>query len=195
MPPLKENPAEACVLPAGFFMCCDRAANYAIANQSQQCNMESPKPEEGDSMTQHRTPTARTRSLIAELAQPVRLDTQGPFAARFIYSLRLIAAHERVRRDPVPELTLRLGGVEIAAKALAMSQAIAACWPENVHVSRFCCCHLTHDEATVCSMLDAVAGGDRNAFEASVTGLVRPDRIERLWDAALALLSAEMRAS
>ena len=146
-------------------------------------------------MTQHRSPTARTRSLIAELAQPVRLDAQGPLAARFIYSLRLIAAHERVRCDPVPELTMRLGGVEIAARALAMSQAIAACWPENVHVSRFCCCHLTHDEFTIGAMLDAVAGGDRGAFEASLAGLVRPDRIERLWDAALALLSAEMRAA
>jgi len=146
-------------------------------------------------MTQHRSPTARTRSLIAELAQPVRLDAQGPLAARFIYSLRLIAAHERVRCDPVPELTMRLGGVEIAARALAMSQAIAACWPENVHVSRFCCSNLTHDEVTIGAMLDAVAGGDRGAFEASLAGLVRPDRIERLWDAALALLSAEMRAA
>lgn len=146
-------------------------------------------------MNQHRTPRSRTRSLVAELAKPSRLEAQGPLAARFIYSLRLIAAHERVSRDPVPELTLRLGGVEIAAKALFLSQAIASCWPENVHVSRFCCCHLTHDEATIGAMLDAAACGSRADFEASIAGLVRPDRIERLWDGALALLSAEMRAA
>ncbi|QIQ87768.1 DNA-directed RNA polymerase subunit beta' [Erythrobacter sp.] len=146
-------------------------------------------------MAQHRTPTARTQALIDQLARPVRLDAQGPFAARFIYSLRLIAAHERVRRDPVPELTLRLGGVEIAAKALALSQAIAASWPENVQVSRFCCCHLTHDEATIAAMLEAAAGCDRDGFVASLAGLVRPERIDRLWDGTLALLSAEMRAA
>ncbi|KPP94034.1 MAG: DNA-directed RNA polymerase subunit beta' [Erythrobacter sp.] len=146
-------------------------------------------------MTQHRTPTARTQSLIAQLAQPVRLDALGPLAARFVYALRLIAAHERVRRDPVPELTVRLGGVEIAAKALALSQAIAASWPENVHVSRFCCCHLTHDEATIGAMLDAVGEGDRDSFMHSLVGLVRPERIERLWDAGLALFSAEIRSA
>lgn len=146
-------------------------------------------------MTQHRIPAARAQSLVADLAQPPRIDALGPLAARFVYSLRLIAAHERVRRDPVPELAIRLGGVETAAKALALSQAIAWCWPENVHVSRFCCCRLTHDEATVGAMLEAAAEHDRDAFFESVTGLVRPDRIERLWGETLALVSAEMRAA
>ncbi|MEQ8409915.1 MAG: DNA-directed RNA polymerase subunit beta' [Erythrobacter sp.] len=145
-------------------------------------------------MTQHRSPTDRTRSLITQLAQPMRIDALGPVAGRFIYSLRLIAAHERVQRDPVPELAIRLGGMETAAKALAMSQAIAWCWPENVHVSRFCCCHLTYDEATIGAMIESAAGHDRDGFFESVTGLVRPERIERLWDDALALVSAEMRA-
>jgi hypothetical protein len=31
--------------------------------------------------------------------------------------MRLIALHERVGRDHVPELALRLGGVEVATKA------------------------------------------------------------------------------
>jgi hypothetical protein len=72
---------------------------------------------------------------------------------------------------------------------------MAASWPENVHVSRFCCCHLTHDEATIGAMLDAVGEGDRDGFIGSLAGLVRPDRIERLWDGALALFSAEIRSA
>lgn len=146
-------------------------------------------------MTQHRTPAAHYQSVLEELAHPRRIDSLGPLAARFAYAIRLIALHERVGRDPVPELAARLGSVEVAAKALALSQAIASTWPENIHVSRFCCCHLTHDEATIGAMLEAAAAHDRHAFFESVTGLVRPDRIERLWGEALALVSAEMRAA
>lgn len=145
-------------------------------------------------MTQHRTPAAHYQSVLEELAHPRRIDSLGPLAARFSYAIRLIALHERVGRDPVPELAARLGSVEVAAKALALSQAIASTWPENIHVSRFCCCHLTHDEATIGAMLEASAGRNRDEFGAQLEGLVRPDRITRLWEAAQDLVLAEMRA-
>ncbi len=138
------------------------------------------------------TPVSR---IIEDMAQPIRLDSLGPIAGRFIYSLRLIALHERVKRDPVPELTVRLGGVEIAAKSLALSQAITATWPENIHVSRFCCQLLTHDEATIGALIDCVEQRDREGFEAQVYGLIRPEREHRLWDAVLALVMAEHHAA
>lgn len=145
-------------------------------------------------MKQHRTPAAQHQSILEELARPRRIDSLAPLAARFAYAIRLIALHERVGRDPVPELAARLGSVDVAARALALSQAIASTWPENIRVSRFCCCQLTHDEATIGAMLEAVAGRDRDGFDAQLAGLVRPDRITRLWEAAQDLVLAEMRA-
>ncbi|MFN3989660.1 MAG: DNA-directed RNA polymerase subunit beta' [Erythrobacter sp.] len=144
-------------------------------------------------MSCHR-PTAAAHRTIAALAVPPRIDRLGPVAARFIHALRLIALHERVGRDPVPELALKLGGVEIAAKALMLAHTIAAVWPENIHVSRFCCRLLSHDEATIGAFIDAAAAGDRVGFEAAVTGLIRESRAPRLWEAALALAAAELRA-
>ncbi|MGB3806719.1 MAG: glutamate--tRNA ligase, partial [Erythrobacter sp.] len=111
-----------------------------------------------------------TRSVIERLARPPRIEDVSPIAARFVFSLRLIALHDRARRDPVPELAARLGSVDVAAKALALGQAVSAIWPENVHVSRFCCSLLSHDELTVATLIDSaspgpsgVRSGDRGA--------------------------------
>ena len=145
-------------------------------------------------MTQPARRSATTTRLLRELAAPRRAQDLGPVASRFIHALRLIAVHERVRRDPVPELTVRLGGVEIAARALALGQAIAASWPENVHLSRFCCPFLTHDEVTIGALVDCAWNRDRQGFEAQLEGLVRAERTHRLWEGALALVAAEARA-
>lgn len=145
-------------------------------------------------MPHDRSPTAATRSIIAALAAPPRVERLGPIAGRFIHALRLIAVHERMGRDPVPELAARLGSVEVAAKALILAQAIAATWPENICISRFCCRLLSHDEATIGALVDAATGADRRSFEAALDGLVRPERAHRLWESALALAAAEIRA-
>jgi hypothetical protein len=145
-------------------------------------------------MSHDRSPTATTRNIIAALAAPPRVESLGPIAGRFVHALRLIAVHERVGRDPVPELAVRLGSVEIAAKALILAQTISASWPENIHVSRFCCRLLSHDEATIGAFVDAAAQADRRGFEAALTGLIRADRMPRLWEGALALTAAELRA-
>lgn len=138
--------------------------------------------------------SATTRDIIAALAAPSRIEKLGPIAGRFIHALRLIALHERMGRDPVPELAVRLGSVEVAAKSLMLAQAISANWPENIHVSRFCCRLMSHDEATIGAFVDAAASADRVGFEAALTGLVRTDRLHRLWEGALALAAAELRA-
>lgn len=139
-------------------------------------------------------PSAAARSIVAALVAPPRVERLGPIAGRFVHALRLIAVHERVGRDPVPELAARLGSVEVAAKALILAQAIAAAWPENIVVSRFCCRLLSHDEATIGAVVDAAAEADRRGFEAALDGLVRADRAHRLWESALALADAEIRA-
>ncbi|MCU0948284.1 MAG: DNA-directed RNA polymerase subunit beta' [Porphyrobacter sp.] len=138
-------------------------------------------------------PTTTAYQTIAALAQPPRIESLGPIGGRFIHALRLIALYERAGRDPVPELAAKLGGVEIAAKALMLAQLISAVWPENIHVSRFCCRLLSHDEATIGAFVDAAASGDRVRFEAAVTDLIRESRAARLWEGALSLAAAEMR--
>ncbi|MEM7665288.1 MAG: DNA-directed RNA polymerase subunit beta' [Pseudomonadota bacterium] len=143
-------------------------------------------------MSHNRPSCAASNATIERLANPPKIEMFGPVAARFVYSLRLIALHDRARRDPVPELAMRLGNIEIAAKALALSQAITSVWPENIQVSRFCCQLMTHDEATIAALIDAAAHRDSTRFEAAVAGLIRPDRIHRLWDGVLALIEAEM---
>ena len=145
-------------------------------------------------MPHDRSPTAATRSIVAALAAPPRVERLGPIGARFVHALRLIAVHERMGRDPVPELANRLGSVDVAARALILAQAIAATWPENIAVSRFCCRLLSHDEATIGAFVDAAAEGNRRRFEGALDGLVRPDRAHRLWESALALTAAELRA-
>ncbi|MEE4315605.1 DNA-directed RNA polymerase subunit beta' [Erythrobacter dokdonensis] len=146
-------------------------------------------------MSGHRSSSATHQHIIEALARPPRVETLGPYAARFIHALRLIALHERAGRDPVPELAARLGSVEVAAKSLILAQAITTTWPENVHVSRFCCRVLSHDEATIGTIIDAAATGHRQGCERALDGLVRPDRAHRLWECALALVAAEMRAA
>ena len=143
-------------------------------------------------MPSQNKPSAAAREVIAALAAPPRIEENGPIAGRFVHALRLIALHERVGRDPVPELAVRLGSVAVAAKALILAHAISAAWPENIHVSRFCCRLMSHDEATIAAFVDAAAQGDRRGFEAALTGLIRADRMPRLWEGALALAAAEL---
>jgi hypothetical protein len=141
----------------------------------------------------YRRRNAAARQTIAALAEPPRIEWLGSVAGRFIHALRLIALHERLDRDPVPELAVKLGGLEIAAKALILAHEISAVWPENIPVCRFCCRLLSHDEATIGALVDSAASANRSDFEAAVTGLIRADRAPRLWEAALALAAAEMR--
>ncbi|MEP0189089.1 MAG: hypothetical protein ABJP70_04590 [Erythrobacter sp.] len=68
-------------------------------------------------------------------------------------------------------------------------------WPENLQISRFCCEFLTHDEATIGTLIDAAAVRDRYQFEAQIDGLIRHKRKEPLWDAVIDLLGSEMRAA
>lgn len=146
-------------------------------------------------MSRHPIPSTTAQMIIEALTAPPRVEALGPIGGRFVHALRLIALHERVGRDPVPELALRLGGVEVAAKSLMLANTISASWPEQFHVSRFCCRLMSHDEATIGAFVDAAANGDRIGFEATLAGLIRPDRMHRLWEGALALTAAELRAA
>lgn len=143
------------------------------------------------SYSSRRTPAKAT---IAHLAKPRLIEAANPIAARFLYSLRLIAIHQKASRDPVPELASRLSSFQVAVKALALSQTVSTVWPENIHVSRFCCCQMTHDEVTLAAMIESAFERDRPAFERLGEGFIRPDRMARLWEGVLALVEAELTA-
>lgn len=145
-------------------------------------------------MQHSRLSSAVSQATIARLSRSPRMAEIEPIAARFVYSLRLVALHERARRDPVPELAKRLGSIDLAANTLALAQVISASWPENIHLSRFCCGLLTHDEATIATLVTSAIEGDRTAFTDAISGLIRPDRMHRLWDAAVNLATAEALA-
>ncbi len=141
------------------------------------------------------TQSIQHSAAIAKLVDTPKLSALGPIAARFLYSLRLIALYDRAGRDPIPELAVRLTSVETAAKAYALAKSITTVWPESVQISRFCCQFLTHDEATIGALVDAVAARDRGQFEAQIDGLIRSDRKEPLWNAAIDMVGAEIRAA
>jgi len=153
------------------------------------------KPASSSSAARKSVTEKSVADWLDELARPARIAALAPSAARFIYSLRLIALHDRARRDPVPELTARLGSMEVAAKSLALAQTIAIVWPEDIHVSRFCCDCLTHDEATLGALIEGCFARDQEDFHAHVTGLLRPERVTLLWEAVLDLVAAEMQST
>jgi len=142
-------------------------------------------------MDNQSSPPPATQRLLQSLAAKPCITSLGPIAGRFIYALRLIAVHERVGRDPVPELANRLQSVDVAARALVFSQAIRATWPENVQVSCFCSSGMTHDEATIGALVDCATNRDLSGFERQIDGLIRPSRVHRLWLGAIELVAAE----
>ncbi|MEL7199722.1 MAG: DNA-directed RNA polymerase subunit beta' [Pseudomonadota bacterium] len=143
-------------------------------------------------MAHNRTTSAK--SIVANLQRAPRLSELHPIAARFVYSVRLMALHERAGRDPVPELSSRLGSVDVAAKSLALAKTIMRCWPENIHVSRFCCGLISHDEVTIGGIVSSAVHRDYDAFVHCTHGLIRPDRAPALWEGCNDLVIAELSA-
>lgn len=137
----------------------------------------------------------RAALSIEKLKERPQVDDFHPLAVRFVFSLRLIALHRRAKRDPVPELAARLGNVTAAIAALELSETIAAIWPEPVRVGRACCRCLTFDEVTLGRALEAVVVRDRLAFNHQLEGLLKPGRIDLVWEQAMTLVAAELNAS
>lgn len=129
---------------------------------------------------------------LLRLQAPTSITTLPALAARFLYSLRLIALYRSAGRDPAAELAVRLESMSAALHALELSGAIQHCWPEPVVVSRFCCDMLSHDELTIGRMIEAAACHDRAECTRQLDGLLRPERIAILWDAAVQLVGAEL---
>lgn len=128
---------------------------------------------------------------IAKLQEPRKVSELTVLEQRFVFSLRLIAVYRRAGRDPLAELTSRLGSVTVAVKAIQLVEAIAYAWPEPVQLRRCCCQTASHDELTMAAVVGAAARARRDLAEEELSGLLRPERIECVWGAALELVAAE----
>ncbi|WP_427963733.1 DNA-directed RNA polymerase subunit beta' [Altererythrobacter sp.] len=115
-----------------------------------------------------------------------------PVSARFVFALRVIARHDRAAQDPFPFLAVRLGSLTVASLAIEFAQLCSRCWPEPIRVGAPCCQMLGYDETTLARMVAAASLCDRDEFSAEIDGLVRYDRHERLWQAAVRLAGADM---
>ncbi|RGP41564.1 hypothetical protein BPTFM16_01871 [Altererythrobacter insulae] len=128
---------------------------------------------------------------IERLSQPTRITQLSPIAQRFIFSLRLIAVHRKAGRDPVGELTTRLGSVSVAIKTLQLVEICAQAWSDPVQVRRCCCQMTSHDELTLSTALDSARSSDRGAFDQNLSDLLSREVRDAIWIAASELVIAE----
>lgn len=140
-------------------------------------------------MAQHRFSSP---AWLQQLRLAPTIEDLPALSSRFLYSLRLIALYRSAARDPAAELAVRLESVSAAVWAMELSEAILHCWPERVVVRRFCCSVLSHDEHTIGQMIAAAACHDRAGFVRQLEGLLRPERIDILWEVCVQLVGAEM---
>ena len=132
---------------------------------------------------------ARAR-LIEKLAAPQMLGELSLLAVQSVLALRLVALCSKAAREPVAELTRRFRSVTAAKAFLALADGIGRYWPEPVAVHPPCCRGLSPDETTLALMVDAARAGDREGFRRALDGIVRTERHEALYGAALDLAAA-----
>ncbi|MDA0820134.1 MAG: hypothetical protein O2879_04360 [Proteobacteria bacterium] len=71
----------------------------------------------------HGEETRGAAGWIARLHVPAKVNDLSPIAQRFIFSLRVVAVYSKDGRDPLAELTSRLGSVTIVVKSLKLVES------------------------------------------------------------------------
>lgn len=127
----------------------------------------------------------RYEAIVAGLARLGDIRSLTLPALHVVMTMRLCALMERAGRDPLTELATRYHSVAAAKASLELADRIARCWPAPYQSARPCSMGMTPDETTLAAMVRAALGGDRRAFDAALTGFVRADRHETLFDATV----------
>ena len=135
----------------------------------------------------HGGETRGAAGWIARLHVPATVNDLSPIAQRFIFSLRVVAVYRKAGREPLAELTSRLGSITVAVKSLQLVESMAHVWPEPVHVQRCCCQILSHHELTIARALEAIAENNVDGFDA----LMPSDTRKTIANAAGELIVAE----
>lgn len=133
--------------------------------------------------------SARAReAAIARLAAPPAIGSLSMAGVRAVMAFRILAVCGSASREPLAELSCRLGSLTAAKAFMLLAERVSRAWPEPVLLARPCCALLTPDEATLAAMINAAAAGDRAGFEHVLAGFVRQERHSSLFDAAVAAI-------
>lgn len=99
-------------------------------------------------------------------------------------AIRLMACSLAVGRDPVVEISQHIGSLNAAKAVLDFARLAGAFWPEKATVARPCCHALTPDETVFAQMIETAGRADRQGFSVVLSGLVRQDRHDPLYEAS-----------
>jgi len=135
----------------------------------------------------HGGETRGAAGWIARLHVPATVNDLSPIAQRFIFRLRVVAVYRKAGREPLAELTSRLGSITVAVKSLQLVESMA----HVVHVQRCCCQILSHHELTIARALEAIAENNVDGFDAQLADLMPSDTRKTIANAAGELIVAE----
>ena len=123
--------------------------------------------------------------LTTLFAPPPRTADLQPEHACLIAALRRwVMAQRHEGRCPLQAAAAQLGCMQ-AARALHLLLAqVGAAWPDPVAIAPPCCAVLTHDEATILSLIVASRDHGRPVFDALLCEMLNEDARDRLFGAA-----------
>ena len=133
------------------------------------------------------TDHAKRQALIDRLRQPPVIGSLSYAGLRTVASFRLLAVCSNAGGDPMLELTQRFGCAATAKAFLVLADRVGRYWPDDVNLTRPCARVLSPDEKTLAQMVDAALVGDRPGFGRLLSGFVRNDRHEKLYQPAVEL--------
>ena len=128
------------------------------------------------------SPHSSLEAIVGGLIRQPDLRCQPMTALHLVMAMRLCALCERAERDPLAELSTRIGSVTAASQIVALLSLVRRSWPEPFVVGRPCCMAMTPDEATLANLARRAMSADRAGFGAQIEGLVRSSRHEALFD-------------
>lgn len=129
--------------------------------------------------------STRFSALIESMARPQDVRGLSLKGLHMTMAMRLCALFDAAGRDPVPDLARRYRSIEAACAVHGLVMTIKQVWPEPFMVNRPCCLAMTPDETTLAALARAAISGQRDAFSSAISGFVRADRHEPLYNATI----------
>lgn len=127
----------------------------------------------------------RFSALVDSMARPHDVRGLSLKSLHTVMAMRLCALFDAAGRDPVPDLAQRYRSIEAACAVHGLVQTVKQVWPEPFMVNRPCCLAMTPDEVTLAALGRAALAAHRDAFADTITGFVRADRHDALYNATI----------
>lgn len=135
----------------------------------------------------HPTGESSTRftALVESMSRPHDVRGLSLNGLHMVMAMRLCALFDAAGRDPVPDLARRYRSIEAACAIHGLVLTVKQVWPEPFLVNRPCCLAMTPDEVTLAALARAALSARRQDFADTVTGFVRADRHDALYNATV----------